>query len=99
VLSYDTDGKGIQTTTSSASAWPMSMPPWRRLASTCVQPTIPPLAGRRHDHRSRPLRASVGHQGSGNQVRRPLRRGALSAQCAARLPRLAVTPRHAFMIT
>ncbi len=46
--------KGAQTTTSSASACRMSTPPLRRLASTCVPSAIPPLAGRRHDHRSRP---------------------------------------------
>src|ERR1700751_2131905 len=43
--------RGTQRTTSSASACPMSMPPWRRLMSICGQSAIPPLAGRRHDHR------------------------------------------------
>jgi hypothetical protein len=45
------------------------------------------------------LRASTGRQGSDNQVRRPLRRGTLSRTAQHVVPRLAVPPRHAFMIT
>ena len=36
------------------------------------------------------LRPSAGHQGSGNQVRRPLRRGTLSRTAQRVVPRLAV---------
>jgi hypothetical protein len=44
VLSYD-------TTTSSASAWPTSTPPWRRPATTCDPWAIAPAAGRCHNRR------------------------------------------------
>jgi hypothetical protein len=37
-----------------------------------------------------PLRASTGHQGSGNQVRPPLRHGTLSRTAQRVVPRLAV---------
>jgi hypothetical protein len=36
------------------------------------------------------LRASTGHQGSGNQVRPPLRHGTLSRRAQRVIPRLAV---------
>jgi hypothetical protein len=36
------------------------------------------------------LRPSTGHQGSGNQVRRPLRRGTLNRTAQRVVPRLAV---------
>ena len=45
------------------------------------------------------LRARPATQGSGNQVRRPLRRGTLSRTAQRVVPRLAVPPRRAFMIT
>ena len=74
------------------------MPPWRRLASTCAQPA-PPLASRRHDHRSRPVPRPAGHHGSGSQVRQPLRRGTLIRTVQPAVARLAIPPRHAFRIT
>jgi hypothetical protein len=45
------------------------------------------------------LRASAGHQGSGNQVRRPLRHGTLSHTAQRASPPAGPPPRHAFMIT
>src|ERR1700677_3602057 len=38
--------RGTRTTTLSASAWPTSMPPWRRPATTCDPWVIAPMAGR-----------------------------------------------------
>src|SRR5580693_4125317 len=45
---------GSRTTTSSVSAWPTSMPPWRRPGTTCDRWVIAPMAGRSRsamDHR------------------------------------------------
>jgi hypothetical protein len=44
------------------------------------------------------LRAPAGHQGSGNQVRRPLRRGTLSRTAQRASPGWP-SPRRAFMLT
>src|SRR6266436_3223406 len=41
--------RGTRTTTSSASAWQTSTPPWHRPATTCDPWAIPPAAGRCHN--------------------------------------------------
>ena len=45
VLSYDPTASETPTTTSSVSACRMSMPPWRRLASTCIRSGYPVTVG------------------------------------------------------
>src|SRR6202035_1264617 len=44
--------RGARRTTSSASAWLTSTPPWRRPATTCDPWAIAPAAGRCHNRRS-----------------------------------------------
>ena len=63
---------GTQTTTSSVSACPMSMSPWRRLASTCAQSATPPLAceiQHRHQHGAFGMKTAPGASRSEGSAR------------------------------